>query len=501
MAEDACADALWRALGESFESEHWERTPLLIHDPNLLPHFEALLTAADLPVLSNVLQARCVDAQVMNEGQRCEPREICWDFLEGGSIILNKIDTLWPPIGRLCAALRRRFLHVFAVMYLTPRSARAVRAHSDDQDVFILQVAGKKTWSVYGSPIELPYANEQLGKREPIDKAALGPPRMVEELRPGSVLYLPRGFVHEAAATESGGSLHLTLTVQTSDLNWSTVVRDGLHELHRTMEGSRLPLALEQELGGYPPSCRPPPRCHAFQHGARGTPPDEVHAGEYRLKAQAGPAVASPSASGAVAAVAANVAEAAEAAEAAGCEGDASAADAQQAEQAGPLLAAEELFRRTAVETSRGFELGMRALRTKLASLNGAQDAAVSAMEAHLGWRLRPSALPGALQCAHGIDMRAVLVSTERARGEEEEPPSRHPSKARLVCTKRGGTLSLELDGCLGPALEWVVGMSGDGRSFAPSDLPGCDAFERAALCYRLLTLGVVHEARRVSEA
>ena len=88
-----------------------------------------------------------------------------------------------------------------------------------------------------------------------------------------------------------------------------------------------------------------------------------------------------------------------------------------------------------------------------------------------------------------------MLTST--ARGEEGEPPSRHPSKARLVCTKRGGTLSLELDGCFGPALEWMASMSGDGRSFAPSDLPGCDTFERAALCYRLLTLGVVHEARR----
>ena len=101
----------------------------------------------------------------MREGTRCEARELCRDFLEGGSIIVNKIDTLWPPVGRLCAALRSRFLHVFAVMYLTPRASRAVPAHSDDQDVFIVQLAGEKAWTVYGSPVELPYTHEQVRPR------------------------------------------------------------------------------------------------------------------------------------------------------------------------------------------------------------------------------------------------------------------------------------------------------------------------------------------------
>ena len=66
------------------------------------------------------------------------------------------------------------------------RSSRAVRAHSDDQDVFILQLAGSKAWNVYGSPVELPYTHEQLGKRVPIGKETLGEPTLRAELRPGA---------------------------------------------------------------------------------------------------------------------------------------------------------------------------------------------------------------------------------------------------------------------------------------------------------------------------
>ena len=107
-------------------------------------------------------------------------------------------------------------------MYLTPRASRAVPAHSDDQDVLILQLAGEKEWTVYGSPIELPYSHEQLGKGMAVDRASLGEPLLQTVLKPGGVLYLPRGFVHEARANEAGSSLHITLTVQTSDLPHGT---------------------------------------------------------------------------------------------------------------------------------------------------------------------------------------------------------------------------------------------------------------------------------------
>ena len=43
----------------------------------------------------------------------------------------------------------------------------------------------------------------------------------------------------DLAATTRASSLHITLTVQSSDLNWSTFLRDGLIELHRRSEHAR----------------------------------------------------------------------------------------------------------------------------------------------------------------------------------------------------------------------------------------------------------------------
>ena len=131
------------------------------------------------------------------------------------------------------------------VMYSTPRGShrpfrRTRRPGRDHPTARRLQIGA---WRVYGSPIELPYTHEQLGKKGPIDMQSLGKPLLQTELTPGSVLYMPRGFVHEARATEGGSSLHITLTVQTSDLCWRTFVRDGLIALHKSQEACSLSLS------------------------------------------------------------------------------------------------------------------------------------------------------------------------------------------------------------------------------------------------------------------
>ena len=171
--------------------------------------------------------------------------------MQGGSLIVNRVDKLWPPIGRLCAALRRRLHHAFAVLYLTPRGSQAVRVHTDDQDVFVLQLAGSKVWRVYDAPQPLPYEDEQLGKDAPYDRARLGTPTLAATLRPGSLLYLPRGMLHEARAGDDGGSLHVTITVQTSDMTWGGFVADALRAVHRRHLDFRraLPLDVPIEMG------------------------------------------------------------------------------------------------------------------------------------------------------------------------------------------------------------------------------------------------------------
>ena len=84
------------------------------------------------------------------------------------------------------------------------------------QDVFILQLDGRKEWRLYDVPVKHPFMGHKVGRvpqGEP--PAQAGRPRMTLTLEPGDMLYMPRGLVHEAATTDAAPSLHLTITADT----------------------------------------------------------------------------------------------------------------------------------------------------------------------------------------------------------------------------------------------------------------------------------------------
>jgi len=111
--------------------------------------------------------------------------------------------------------------NVTANAYLTPAGMSGFAPHYDDHDVFVLQLEGKKEWSLHAPLALLPV--EPL-TRIPDDR--LGEPLRTVTLDPGDLLYIPRGFIHYARAAHTH-SLHLTVGVRT--WTWvdfvSTVVR------------------------------------------------------------------------------------------------------------------------------------------------------------------------------------------------------------------------------------------------------------------------------------
>lgn len=149
----------------------------------------------------------------------------CQALLDGASCVVNHAEYVWAPFTELCTQLRRELLHVYCNTYVTPRDSQAVRAHADDRDVFVLQLLGRKHWRVYANPpIPLPYPDEQVGKNGlPVPESVLAAEPLIDfELGPGDVLYMPRGFVHEArCGTEA--SWHATLAVATHDWTWARV--------------------------------------------------------------------------------------------------------------------------------------------------------------------------------------------------------------------------------------------------------------------------------------
>jgi len=180
----------------------------------------------------------------------------CAALLNGASCVVNHAEYVWPAFTELCSQLRERLVHVYCNSYVTPPGCQAVPPHADDRDVFVIQLCGCKRWRVWGeAPVKFPYPDEQVGKSGlPIPAQVLNAKPAIEcVLRPGDVLYMPRGYVHEAFCTEAASSWHATLAVATHDWSWSKILSGAVAETLDSDPSARwreaVPLGLGTSLG------------------------------------------------------------------------------------------------------------------------------------------------------------------------------------------------------------------------------------------------------------
>ncbi|CAF0809249.1 unnamed protein product, partial [Didymodactylos carnosus] len=137
-----------------------------------------------------------------------------WDFYnQNCSIRLLNPQTYSDEVWKLLSCLQEYFCSlVGANVYLTPPGSAGFAPHYDDIDAFILQLEGKKHWKVYAplSPDEvLP-----LHSSGDLDKTMLlnVDPVVDTVLEKGDLLYMPRGFIHQANTLDDMHSLHLTVS-------------------------------------------------------------------------------------------------------------------------------------------------------------------------------------------------------------------------------------------------------------------------------------------------
>ncbi|PZO03240.1 MAG: cupin [Alphaproteobacteria bacterium] len=135
----------------------------------------------------------------------------------GASLIANDIDPLAPDMTQLAAMLSRAFgAGVSANAYCSFGGVQAFGTHFDLHDVFAIHCEGEKTWRLYenraDSPVAYPVAEDRL---RPWFSQTRGALMQEIRMRPGDVLYLPRGWYHDALADAEPGnaSLHLTYSV------------------------------------------------------------------------------------------------------------------------------------------------------------------------------------------------------------------------------------------------------------------------------------------------
>ncbi len=132
---------------------------------------------------------------------------------------------------------------------MTPRQSQGFNDHYDVHDVFVMQVAGEKQWRIR-PPVHVWPTRDQpwTNYREQVEAATAEAPLLDVILRPGDCLYLPRGFLHSATATEEV-SAHVTLGVHV----WTRVhlaealVAEALATIIES-EDARAPLDLGVEV-------------------------------------------------------------------------------------------------------------------------------------------------------------------------------------------------------------------------------------------------------------
>ena len=205
--------SLARCVGdvETFASQYWGRRPLVTTSSQRGSECEAdrfadvlslrgvdefLANAARLPTVRMV-----ADGSPLASTQFCspirlggrqlddvvDPVKVVARLAEGATLVLQSLHRTLSSVAEFVTQLQDEISHpVQANAYLTPPAAAGLAEHADLHDVLALQLHGCKTWWVEG----------------------LGDVTM----RPGDVMYVPRGARH-CAETATETSLHLTIGI------------------------------------------------------------------------------------------------------------------------------------------------------------------------------------------------------------------------------------------------------------------------------------------------
>jgi hypothetical protein len=128
--------------------------------------------------------------------------------------VLQALHRSWPPLVDFAARLAAELGHPVQInAYITPPQNRGFAPHYDVHDVFVLQVSGRKHWTIHPPVVDDPLDNQPWEQhRAAVAARAAEPPLLDTVLGPGDAIYLPRGTIHSAQALGET-AIHLTVGV------------------------------------------------------------------------------------------------------------------------------------------------------------------------------------------------------------------------------------------------------------------------------------------------
>lgn len=229
------ADLIAPVTPEEFFRDYYGRKPL--HIPGAADKFAGVMTWQHLNRLLNMTALWSQDTIVLKHDTQTippqaystqvtdrrdqpalqpDPAKVMEYIRRGASFGLNRIDTLDDGLRQVGAALEEALAgKAQANLYCSRKATQAFDVHFDTHDVFAIHCEGEKEWHLYETVEDNP-VNHPLFRRLPVEqrKARAGKVAQKLVMKPGDLLYVPRGVYHDALCT-TDSCVHIAYGVTT----------------------------------------------------------------------------------------------------------------------------------------------------------------------------------------------------------------------------------------------------------------------------------------------
>ncbi|NXY42272.1 RIOX2 oxygenase, partial [Ceuthmochares aereus] len=221
---------------EMFFREYWEQKPLLVqrNDPMLAAYYQSLFQLSDLKELCsqglcygrdiNICRSVNGKKKVLNKEGKVNYMQLKKDFdQKKATIQFHQPQRFKEELWKIQEKLECYFGSlVGSNVYITPQGSQGLPPHYDDVEVFILQLEGEKHWRLYKPTVHL--AREYNVESE--DR--IGNPTHEFILKPGDLLYFPRGTIHQAdTPLWISYSTHVTISTYQNN-SWGDFLLDAI---------------------------------------------------------------------------------------------------------------------------------------------------------------------------------------------------------------------------------------------------------------------------------
>jgi hypothetical protein len=242
----------------AFFRTYWEKKPLVINRRKR-DYYGELLTLEDIDQVITSMNLPYPEIELVNAKEQVSRSQYTrgnnkidvaklYDlFAAGATVILPHLHTRLPSLAAFCRGMELDFSMPYQTnIYLTPENAQGFKTHYDTHDVFVLQIAGTKSWRIYDNPVTLPHRGQRFNASE----TKAGDVSQTFTLRPGDMVYIPRGILHDAdAQAQKGTSLHIT--VGALAYTWTDLMLEAMSAVSIRDEDFRRSLPVGYAKPGY----------------------------------------------------------------------------------------------------------------------------------------------------------------------------------------------------------------------------------------------------------